>query len=269
MTRALVISLVISNLEFDLEIILDWFSNNYHEANPGKFQMLVLGNRNNIVEISVGNVKISSTDSVELLGIIIDKNLSFSAHIHSLCSKARSRIWSLNRIRILLTFDQRKLIFNAYVMSIFNYAPIIWMFCNKTTYEEITKVHKRALRILLCDFHNNFECLLQNAECKTVHEIHLRFLLCEVFKSQKKLNPEFMQQVYASKTIKFNLRNKVLMSIPKATSQRFGTQSFLFRGSLLWNQIPESIKLEPSIESFKSSLKEKNLSNICLCKICT
>ena len=260
---------VISNLEFDLEIILVWFSNNYLEANPGKFQMLVLGARNTVVEISVGNVKISPTDSVELLGIIIDKDLSFSAHINSLCSIARSRIWSLNRIRNLLIFDQRKLIFNAYVMSIFNYAPIIWMFCNKTTYEEITKVHKRALRILLCDFQNNYECLLQIAECKTVHEIHLRFLLCEVYKSQKKLNPEFMQEVYASKTIKFNLRNKVLMSIPKATSQRFGTQSFLFRGSLLWNQISESIKLKPSIESFKSQLKKENLSNTCLCKICT
>ena len=260
---------VISNLEFDLEIILDWFSNNYLEANPGKFQMLVLGTKNSVVEISIGNVKISSTDSVVLLGITIDKNLSFNIHINSLCSIARSRIWSLNRIRNLLTLDQRKLIFTAYVMSIFNYAPIIWMFCNKATYEEITKVHKRALRILLCDFQNNYECLLRNAECTTVHEIHLRFLLCEVYKSQKKLNPEFMQQVYTSKTIKFNLRNKVLMSIPKATSQRFGTQSFLFRGSLLWNQIPEKIKLEPSIESFKSSLKKENLLNICLCKICT
>ena len=128
-------------------------------------------------------MKISSTDSVELLGIIIDKNLSFSANINSLCSIARTRIWNLNRMRNLLTFDQRKLIFNAYVMSIFNYAPIIWTFCNKTTYEEITKVHKRALRILLCDFQNNYECLLQNAECRTVHEIHLCFLLCDVFKS--------------------------------------------------------------------------------------
>ena len=153
-------------------------------------------------------------------------------------------------------------------MSIFNYAPIIWMFCNKTTYEEITKVHKR-LRVLLCDFQSNYEFLLQSTECKTVHETHLRFLLCEVFKSEKKLNPEFMQQVYVSKKIKYNLRNKVLISIPKANSQRFGTQSFLFRGSLLWNQIPETTKLETSLESFKSSIKKLNLSNICLCKICT
>ena len=112
---------VISNLEFDLEAILDWFSNNYLVANPGKFQMLVLGNRNIPVEITVRNVTIKSTNSVELLGITIDNNLSFDLHINQLCSKARSRVWSLNRIRIYLNFDQRMLIFNAYIMSIFNY----------------------------------------------------------------------------------------------------------------------------------------------------
>ena len=131
------------------------------------------------------------------------------AHINSLCSDARSRIWSLNRIRFYLDFDQRKLIFNAYIMSIFYYAPIIWMFCNKTTYEKITKVHKWALRILLCDFRNEYEVLLQDAQCKTVHEIQLCFSLCEVYKSENKLNPTFMQEIYATKKIKFNFRNKV------------------------------------------------------------
>ena len=83
------------------------------------------------------------------------------------------------------------------------------------------------------------------------------------------LNPTFMQQIFQTKEIKFDLRNKVLMSLPEATSQRFGTQSFVFRGSLLWNQIPENIKVEKSIDSFKSSLEHLNLSNICLCKLCT
>ena len=77
-----------------------------------------------------------------------------------------------------------------------------------------------------------------------------------------------MQKIYSTKKIKYNLRNKVLMSIPEANTQRFGTQSFLFRGSLLWNQIPEKTKLEPSLNTFKSSLKQLNLTNICLCKIC-
>ena len=91
--------------------------------------MLVLGNKNISVEISVAGVKIKSTDSVELLGINIDNTLSFSEHIKTLCSITKNRIWSLNRICCLvLSFDQQNLIyniFNAYIMSMFKYAPII------------------------------------------------------------------------------------------------------------------------------------------------
>ena len=90
---------VISNLKFDLLTVLDWFSLNLLAANPEKFQMLILGNKDTPkIEINLGHLKIKSTDSVELLGITIDSNLSFSDHIKSLCAKTKFRVYSLNRI---------------------------------------------------------------------------------------------------------------------------------------------------------------------------
>jgi len=94
------------------------------------------------VEINVGSLKLRSTNLAELLGVKIDSNLSFCKHITAVCEKSKFRVWSLNRIRSYLSWNQRKLLFNAYIMSMFNYAPITWMFCNKTSYAEITKVHK-------------------------------------------------------------------------------------------------------------------------------
>ena len=82
--------MVISNLEFDLLLVLDWFSLNLLAANIGKFKMLILGNKDTPkIEINLGHLKIKSTDSVELLGITIDSNLSFSDHIKSLCAKTK------------------------------------------------------------------------------------------------------------------------------------------------------------------------------------
>ena len=159
--------------------------------------MLILGNKDTPkIEINLGHLKIKSTDSVELLGITIDSNLSFSDHIKSLCAKTKFRVYSLNRIQGYLSFHQRRLLFNSYIMSMFNYASIVWMFCNKTVYAEITKVHKRALRSVLCDFSNSYEVMLENSNSKSVHKIHLMFLLCEVFKSVNCLNPDFMQLIF-------------------------------------------------------------------------
>jgi len=104
---------VISNLKFDLAHVFKWFSV------P--------------VEINVGSLKLRSTNLAELLGVKIDSNLSFCKHITAVCEKSKLRVWSLNRIRSYLSWNQCKLLFNVYIMSMFNYAPITWMFCNKTS----------------------------------------------------------------------------------------------------------------------------------------
>lgn len=67
---------VIFHLEFDLAHVLNWFSTNRLAANPAKFQMLMLENKNLPVEINIGSLKLSSIDLVELLGAKIDSNLS-------------------------------------------------------------------------------------------------------------------------------------------------------------------------------------------------
>jgi len=46
----------------------------------------------------------------------------------------------------------------------FNYAPITWMFCNKTSYAEITKVHKWALRAVFSDLNSSYEVHLQSGQ---------------------------------------------------------------------------------------------------------
>ena len=204
----------------------------------------------------------------ELLGVSIDSKLTFSSHISSLCRKAKSRIRNLNRISYFLKRDQLRLLFNSYIISLFNYCPIIWMFCSKTSCREIDSIHKRALRAVYQDFSSSYEFLLQTSGLKRIHENHLCVLLCEVYKTLNSLNPKFMQSLFQVKILRYSLRNCNLTLIPSARSSRYGTQSFLFRGSLLWNTLPDSAKSKPSLNSFKDALKLLNLLKFCTCKIC-
>ena len=176
---------VISNLKYDLSAVLSWFKANQLVANPSKFQMIVLGEPNSNLPINLyaDNVLITSVETVELLGISIDSKLTFSSHISSLCHKASYRIRNLNRIRSFLQEDQLKLLFNSFILSIFNYAPIVWMFCSRSSCRKIDNIHKRALRVVYQDFSKSYEELLQLSGFKRIHEIHLCFLLCEVYKT--------------------------------------------------------------------------------------
>ena len=51
-----------------------------------------------------------------------------------------------------LSFEQAKLLSEAYIISTFIYRPLIWMFCSKTANNLINKIHKRSLRVGRCKY---------------------------------------------------------------------------------------------------------------------
>lgn len=264
------ISTVLANLRLDLLNLLKWFSSNRLAANPEKFQMLVLGNSvsDKSYTLSVSEVTIKSTDSVKLLGITIDNKLSFKSHINTLCAKVSRNIRRLRRISKYLNENQLKLVLQSFIMSNFNYAPIIWMFCRKSSANQIENIHKRALRAVYNDYNSSYEQLLSKRGHVKIHEIHLRHLLCEIYKTTNGLNPSFMKNVFTGKNVTYSMRSCNLLTIHPARTTTFGTQSFMFRGSYLWNLLPDSLKDSRSITHFKCAIKGYNLSNLCGCVLC-
>ena len=63
---------VFNNLYYDLNNLLDWFKFNFLNANPNKFQFMVLGaNKNKSFSINVRGINIPSKDEVILLGLLL------------------------------------------------------------------------------------------------------------------------------------------------------------------------------------------------------
>ena len=79
---------VIKNvLECDIKKMLYWFKINSLEANPSKFQSMLLKNKNVNVEdfnIIVDNDTIDLTASMNVLGINIDDKLNFYSHVSNM-----------------------------------------------------------------------------------------------------------------------------------------------------------------------------------------
>ena len=74
-----------SNLEHDLIRILSWLKMNQLVANPDKLQLMFLGCQSNIQTVKTSNLTLESTESIKLLGITIDRELSFKTHIENRC----------------------------------------------------------------------------------------------------------------------------------------------------------------------------------------
>ena len=121
--------------------------------------------------------------------------------------------------------------------------------------------------MLLDDHESTFEVLLAKNNEATIHIQNLRVLMIEIYKTLNCTNPSFMQECFIRKETKYDLRTKDLLQIPATKSIMFGIDSIKFRGSLLWNSIPDLIKSASSAAIFKTNIKNWS-GDKCNCKIC-
>ena len=119
---------VMENLKSDLQIVLDWFKVNQMIANPSKFQFMILGSKCQTPTMNIAGALITASKTVKLLGIQIDHELKFYSHILNLCRTANAKLKCLARIRNRIDNHQAKLLCNSFILSQFNYCPLIWMF---------------------------------------------------------------------------------------------------------------------------------------------
>ena len=109
--------------------------------------------------------------------------------------------------------------------------------------------------------------LLQLNNSVSIHQRHLQYLGLEGFKSLMDLNPEISGLTLMRTLFRLTYKKGIKVFLPPVKSFRFGPNSIHFRGSILWNNLPSSIKNSQIINEFK--VKLKNLGNIqCTCGAC-
>ena len=174
---------LVAKLEIDANIAITWFNNNSMIANPTKFQFMIIGDRSNsVIEILVDGQTIQNSDTVKLLGVTFDSHLTFLPHATKMCKSVNQRTNALNRIRDNLSQEKASQLGNSFILSIFNYCPIIWMFCNKTANSLIDRTHKRALRVIHNDPLISYEDVLMYTGSNCPHTRNLEILMVEVYK---------------------------------------------------------------------------------------
>ena len=117
-------------LQAEAEVTVNWFSENAMQANPAKFQGILLkGNKHaSDFKVSIRGQDIDFSESITALGICIDETLTFDIHVNNICLKASRQISALQRLTGLLDLPSRKAIYNSFIFSNFDYCPLVWFF---------------------------------------------------------------------------------------------------------------------------------------------
>ena len=112
------------------------------------FIIIALGNTNHAFSFHVNSIKIPVTDSIDLLGVNINKNLQFNSHVKNICTfyRVNNQVNVISGFRkIVLTANKCK-IFKAFIVSYFRYCSAVVAFVGlkiETNYSNLTKGRSR------------------------------------------------------------------------------------------------------------------------------
>ena len=129
---------LLNTLENETCIVIEWLRNNEMKPNNDKCHLIVCNHDQ--LSVRLDKEKIESTDSVELLGVVIDNNLNFTDHVSRLCRISNQRLHALARISKYSNDDKLIIIMITFVQSQFNYCPLVWMFHSRTLNNKINKL---------------------------------------------------------------------------------------------------------------------------------
>ena len=123
-------------------------------VNLTKISFMTIGTRQNLsnihdINIIIDNGHISNVDNQKLLGIIIDKTLSWEKQIDSFCLNITRRITLLKMLSKYFDMSSLKQYYNSYILPIFDYGCMLWGQCTTYNINRLLKLQKRAARILL------------------------------------------------------------------------------------------------------------------------
>ena len=71
---------------------------------------------------------ISESCYAKLLGITVDKKLSFRKHVEDLCKKANQKLHALARLSTYIDSIKLEILMNSFIKSQLNHYPLVWMF---------------------------------------------------------------------------------------------------------------------------------------------
>ena len=225
-------------LNYDKTYILQFLTKNDHEIN---------------MQVSSGNRKTATIQSLKFLVLTIDTSLTWKHHIGELTSRVNKVCYVIRSLKLFMSLDVLRSTYFLYVYSIISFGIIFWG--NSSYSEDIFKIQKRIIRIIMNSS--------KNASCWQLFKLDILpiqsqyYILNTLFVTKYKDQFLFNSQVH-----KINRRqtsNLYLLSANLAIYQN----GVYYSGIKIYNHLPTAIKdLSGDKNKFKLALKRYSFCSL-------
>ena len=249
----------------------------YLHFKPSK---LTIDHLSNEYKILINGTEIKKVSETKFLGVIIDENLNWDAHIKQLTKKLSSATGVLNRIKDCIPDELHKDLYHTLFESHMCYGITAWGGVSRNKLLPLFRAQKKCIRILFGDkeafldkfktcartrpvglqklgteFHmkEHTKPIFREKGLVTIHNLHFYHCTMEAFKILKLRTPYSMFQLFS-----LSQRKDTLLIVPHVNVQ------FVYKAATFWNLTRQSHQIHEfthNISSLKITLKHHILSH--------
>ena len=250
---------VCSSFQFHLDLIHAWSTTWQLPISYSKCNILVLGNSSSNINFSFPSVIIKQAQIIRDLGVLVEPDLKFINHIHSIIDKANLR--SSLVFRSFLSHNSSNLLraYKTYIRPLLEYASSTWSPSLITQIMALEMVQKKFTKRIPDISDLNYKDRLHSLKLQSLEH---RRLICDLVLCYKIVHNNLCMTF--TDLFKFpnitSLRRHSLQLYCPVLKSNLHKGSFAYRVISPWNSLPENIVCAPNSVTFKNRLSKFDLS---------
>ena len=253
-----------SSLAIACDSLCKWTKENHCKLNANKTHLLVLRTSNKFknmpdrlnVPMEGFMLQESVKTSEMLLGVKLQLDLKWTEQISFLSCKLNKRLACLEKLRHIMGVNLRKNIVEGIFNSILCYCLPVFGGCSQHDLKSLQIQQNRAARlVLLAPPRANRNLMFDKLSWLSVNQLIAYHTIIAVFRIRQAKEPEDL----AVPLLTDSRQGRIMLKNLRLDLYR---NSFVYRGSQLWNRLPQSIRGLEKLSAFKKSAKIWVMANI-------
>ena len=250
----------------------DWFADNKSSVHFGqdKTKSILFGAKHKLrnaktLNIVYNGTEIKQYEKVKYLACILDQSLSGESVTLNVIDKVNLRLKFLHRQNHFLTPPLRRLLCNALIQPLFDYACTAW-FSNlsKRLKLRLQASQNKCIRFCLQLDKRSKICVNEFLQLNwlNVHDRYLQFIVSDIFQFQNDQCPGYFDELFCpvgENGVITRSFNKNLKRTFRKT--KLGIQNLSYVAPNTWNSLPDNLKSATSINSFTHYIMENKFCN--------
>ena len=239
-----------------------WTRKNKLILNVNKTKVMLLGSRQKLstlskesLQIRINNKDLECVSEYKCLGVVIDKNLTFSKHAESVAKTMQQKLGVVRRLKGTFTASQLSRIYCGFVLPHALYCSSVWSSRSENNHQTINRLHKRAAYIISgCTWQISSNQVFQSLGWKSLRQLHHKSIACMVFKCVAKMAPTILSSRLrlvddiSMRTTRSS--NRRLLNINQCNTE-FYKKTFINVGTAIWNSLTNYCRMSCTLAAFK------------------